>query len=555
MLTALSIRDIVLIEKLDLELGSGLTVLTGETGAGKSILLDALGLALGARGNPVLVRSGADRGIVTAAFTLPAGHAARQLVEEQGVEADGDLVIRRIQNAEGGSRALVNDQPVSARLLRQLGKLLAEIHGQHDERALMDAAGHRRLLDAFGGLEGAADEVAGAWSRLGEANAQLAAERAKLERAASEREFLEHAVAELAKLAPRAGEEARLAETRQLMMNAEGLVAVVHEAGEALDAGGLETRLNAALRKLERRREAAAGHLDEVAGALERVLVEMTEARAVLASAERNLAFDPRELEAAEERLFALRAVARKHNVTVDDLPDTQARFETALGEIEGGDRRIAGLEAKLKNAEDSYFAAAEDLSARRQEAAGRLDTAIAVELAPLKLERARFATEVASDRGAAGPNGLDRVEFKVAANPGTPLAGLAKVASGGELARFMLALKVVLASRGSAPTLIFDEIDSGVGGAVADAVGQRLARLADGLQVLAVTHSPQVAARADGHFLISKADVSDAERAVTRVNALKPDSRREEIARMLSGARITEEARAQAERLIGQTG
>jgi hypothetical protein len=306
---------------------------------------------------PVLVRSGAERGIVTAAFTLPAGHAARRLVEEHGVEADGDLVIRRIQNAEGGSRALVNDQPVSVGLLRQLGKLLAEIHGQHDERALMDAAGHRRLLDAFGGLEGAADGVAGAWSRLGEAKARLEAERAKLERAASEREFLEHAVAELAKLTPRAGEEARLAETRQLMMNAEGLVEVVREAGEALDAGGgLENRLNAALRKLERRREAAAGHLDEVAGALERVLVEMTEARAVLASAERNLVFDPRELEAAEERLFALRAVARKHNVTVDDLPDTQARFETALGEIEGGDRRIAGLEAELKKAETDYF-------------------------------------------------------------------------------------------------------------------------------------------------------------------------------------------------------
>jgi DNA repair protein RecN (Recombination protein N) len=556
MLTALSIRDIVLIEKLDLELGAGLTVLTGETGAGKSILLDALGLALGARGNPGLVRSGTERGIVTAAFALPTGHAARRLVEDHGVEADGDIVIRRIQNAEGGSRALVNDQPVGVGLLRQLGGLLAEIHGQHDERALMDAAGHRRLLDAFGGLEGVAETVAVAWSRLGEAKARLEEERAKLERAASEREFLEHAVAELARLAPQAGEEERLAETRQLMMNAEGLVSVVREAGEALDAGGgLENRLNAALRKLERRREAAAGHLDEVAGTLERVLVEMTEARAVLASAERNLVFDPHELEAAEERLFALRAVARKHGVTVDDLPDTQTRFETALGDIEDGDRRMAELEAGLKKAETDYFAAAEKLSARRQEAAGRLDKAVAAELAPLKLERARFATEVASDEAAAGPFGLDRVEFKVAANPGTPLAGLAKVASGGELARFVLALKVVLASRGSAPTLIFDEIDSGVGGAVADAVGQRLARLAGGLQVLAVTHSPQVAAKADGHFLISKADVSDAERAVTRVNALKPDSRREEIARMLSGARITEEARAQAERLIGQTG
>jgi DNA repair protein RecN (Recombination protein N) len=284
------------------------------------------------------------------------------------------------------------------------------------------------------------------------------------------------------------------------MMNAEGLVAVAREAGEALDdGGGLENRLNAALRKLERRLESAAGHLDEVAGALERVLVEMTEARAVLASAERNLVFDPRELEAAEERLFALRAAARKHNVTVDDLAETQTRFESALREIEGGERRIAGLEAELKTAEADYFAAAEDLSAKRHEAAGRLDAAIAAELAPLKLERARFATEVKSDRGTAGPNGFDRVEFKVAANPGTPLAGLAKVASGGELARFMLALKVVLASRGSAPTLIFDEIDSGVGGAVADAVGQRLARLAGALQVLAVFVMPALDAGIQG--------------------------------------------------------
>jgi DNA repair protein RecN (Recombination protein N) len=555
MLTALSIRDIVLIEKLDLEPGPGLTVLTGETGAGKSILLDALGLALGSRGAPALVRAGAERGIVTAAFAPPAGHAARRLVEEHGLEADGDIVIRRIQNAEGGSRALVNDQPVSVGLLRQLGRLLAEIHGQHDERALMDAAGHRRLLDAFAGLEPAAEVVAAAWGRLGEARARLEEERAKLERAASEREFLEHAVAELSGLAPQPGEEMRLADTRQLMMNAEGLVTVVREAGEALDGGGAETRISAALRKLERRREAASGHLDEVAGALERVLVEMAEAKLAVDAAERSLVFDPRELDRAEERLFALRAAARKHGCSVDDLAATLSRFEAALGDIDDGDRRIAGLEAALAEAESDYFAAAERLSAGRQEAAGRLDDAVATELAPLKLERARFATEVASDPAAAGPNGFDRIEFKVAANTGTPLAGLAKVASGGELARFMLALKVVLASRGSAPTLIFDEIDSGVGGAVADAVGQRLARLADGLQVLAVTHSPQVAARADGHFLISKADLTGAERAVTRVSALMAESRREEIARMLSGASITEEARAQAERLIGQAG
>jgi DNA repair protein RecN (Recombination protein N) len=556
MLTALSIRDIVLIEKLDLELGPGLTALTGETGAGKSILLDALGLALGSRGTPMLVRNGAQRGTVTAAFSPAAGHAARQLIEDHGLGCDGDIVIRRIQNVEGGSRAFINDQPVSIGLLRRLGGLLAEIHGQHDERALMDTAGHRRLIDAFGGLEAGAAAVAVAWSQLGAARAGLAEERARIERAASERDFLEHAVAELSALAPQAGEEERLAETRTFMMNAENLVSVVREADEALDAGGgLETRLNAALRKLERRRETAAGHLDEAALALERVLVEMAEARNVLATAERGLVFDPHELDAAEERLFALRAAARKHNVTVDDLPEVQARYEAALGDIEGGERRLIALEAALKQAEVDYFALAQRLSADRREAAGRLDQAVAAELAPLKLQGARFATEVASDPAAAGPGGLDRVEFKMAANPGTPLAGLAKVASGGELARFVLALKVVLASRGSAPTLIFDEIDTGIGGAVADAVGQRLARLAGTLQVLAVTHSPQVAAKADGHFLISKADETGADRTVTRVIALKADSRREEIARMLSGASITAEARAQAERLIAQAG
>ena len=555
MLTALSIRDIVLIEGLDLELRPGLTVLTGETGAGKSILLDALGLALGSRGAPALVRSGAERGIVTAAFAVPPGHAARLLIEDQGLGTHGDIVIRRVQTAEGVSRAFLNDQPVSVGLLRQIGALLAEIHGQHDERALMDIAGHRRLLDAFGGLEPAAAKVADAWGRFGEARARLDAERARLERAASERDFLAHAAAELADLSPQAGEEERLAETRRLMMNAESLASVVGEAREALGSGGgLESRLNAALRKLERKPEAHGG-LDDVVAALERVLVEMTEARQLVAAAERRLVFHPRELEAAEERLFALRAAARKHGCAVDELAAVRARFEAALGDIEDGDRRIALIEAALKRAEADYFAAAEELSAKRLKAAGRLDRAVAAELGPLKLERARFATEIVSDRASAGPSGLDRIEFKVAANPGTPLLGLAKVASGGELARFVLALKVVLASRGSAPTLIFDEIDSGVGGAVADAVGQRLARLANGLQVLAVTHSPQVAARADGHLLISKAELNGADRAVTRVSALEAGSRREEIARMLSGASITEEARAQAERLMARAG
>ncbi|WP_395689576.1 DNA repair protein RecN [Aestuariivirga sp.] len=552
MLTALSIRDIVLIEKLDIALEPNLTVLTGETGAGKSILLDALGLALGARGDSSLVRAGAERGVVTAAFTLSPSHPALLLLREQGIDTEGELVIRRIQNADGPSRAAINDQPVSLNLLRQIAGALAEIHGQHADRALVDVTAHRHLLDAFAGLEAECAEVAALWSRAAAADEALRSHRERMTRAETERDYLEHAAAELKALAPLAGEEALLADARQLMMSSEQFATALTEAEEALAGDGTSVaRLNAALRKLERRREQAGGRLDAVCAALDRVLAEITEAERTLADAHVSFRFDPRELEASEERLFALRAAARKYKCTVDTLADVRERINRDLEALGDGGRELAALEKEFARARAAFDAAAETLSTRRRKAARALDKAVMAELPPLKLERARFATAVETDAGKPGPHGIDRVEFMVAANPGTPLAPLMKVASGGELARFMLALKVILAARGSAPTLIFDEIDTGVGGAVADAIGARLARLAEHLQVLAVTHSPQVAARAGQHMLISKMEEVAGKRMVTRVQALSAQSRREEVARMLSGAKVTEAARAQADELL----
>ncbi|MBI2717511.1 MAG: DNA repair protein RecN [Rhizobiales bacterium] len=554
MLTALSIRDIVLIEKLDLTLDPRLTVLTGETGAGKSILLDALGLALGARGDASLVRVGAERGVVTAGFALPAGHTAFVLLKEQGIDCDGELVIRRIQNADGPSRASINDQPVSLNLLRQIAGAIAEIHGQHADRALVEVSVHRRLVDAFAGLERDAKAVADAWGALAAAREALDQHRALMERAEAERDYLEHAAEELRALDPAPGEETRLAEARQLMMSAEQYAEVLTEASEALAGDGTSTaRLNAALRKLERRREPAAGRLDQVCAALDRVLTEMGEADRAIAEAQRAFVFDPRELEKSEERLFALKAAARKFKCPVDELAAVALRFERELAALSDGGARLLLLENSWREAKAAYDALAEKLSNRRRAAARALDKAVVAELPPLKLERARFETRIDTDAGKPGPYGIDRIEFLVSANPGTPLAPLMKVASGGELARFMLALKVVLAARGSAPTLIFDEIDTGVGGAVADAIGARLAKLAEGLQVLAVTHSPQVAARASRHMLISKMEEvgSKPKRMVTRVQALSDHSRREEVARMLSGAKVTDAARAQADELL----
>ncbi len=554
MLSALSIRDIVLIKKLDISLNDGMTVLTGETGAGKSILLDALGLALGARGTATLVRAGADKGVVTAAFSLHGGHDVLAMLDEHGIEVDGELVIRRIQTKDGPSRAFINDQPVGVSLLKQVGLQLAEIHGQHDDRALLDGAGHRRLLDAYGDLDAQCRAVADAWQTWSDARQLLRDHEALVARAAADRDYLEHVAAELRELAPQPGEEDALATKRQVMMNAEQIADTVSEAlGVFGGDKALDARLNSALRKMERRRIEAAGTLDEACEALDRVLSEMGEAERLLMLAKSDLDFDPGELEQTEERLFALKAAGRKHGATVDQLPELAEKFETELRAIADGSRRLAELREAADAAETAYLAAAELLSAQRCEAAKRLDAAVAAELAPLKLEQARFQTGIASRIEHAGPKGIDKVAFEVATNPGAAFQPLARIASGGELSRFMLALKAVLAACGSAPTLIFDEIDTGVGGAVADAVGQRLAQLANGLQVLAVTHSPQVAARASQHMLISKMETigEDERQMVTRIVELHNDSRREEIARMLSAAEVTDEARAQAERLL----
>ncbi len=554
MLTALSIRDIVLIEKLDLDLEAGLSVLSGETGAGKSILLDSLGLALGARGDTGLVRVGCRQGSVTAAFYLPEHRQILAMLEDAGIEAGDELVLRRIQKSSGASRALVNDQPVSVSFLKSLGMALCEIHGQHEARALVDVAGHRRLLDAFGGLESKTSKVAGLWTDLASIRAELESHRAKLAKAEAEQAFLEHATTELRELAPVDGEEGKLADTRQLMMNSESFSTLVKNAQRALEGDGtLEAKLNSVLRKLEMRRDEAGGRFDEACIALDRVVVEMTEARAALETASGQFVFNPDVLENSETRLFALRALARKHKVTVDDLPALLARFESDLEAIENGEQQLAALEKRQKQALSAYLAKARDLSEARARVAGKMDKAVVAELGPLRLEKARFETQIIADEEKAGVHGIDRVEFMVSANPGAPVASMIKVASGGELSRFMLALKVVLASCASAPTLIFDEIDTGVGGAVADAIGKRLGQLSKDLQVVAITHSPQVAARADDHMLISKiSEVGGGdERSVTRVARLTGAAKREEIARMLSGAEVTDEARAQAEKLM----
>lgn len=555
MLTALSIRDIVLIEKLDISLENGLTVLTGETGAGKSILLDALGLALGGRGDSGLVRHGAAKGVVTAGFVLPRTHAALRLLEEQGIETEGELVIRRIQNADGPSRATINDQPVSLNLLRQIAGSLAEIHGQHADRALVDVANHRRLVDAFGDLEAQAAEVGRLWQTLSDLTNELVEHRSLMARAEAERDYIEHAVEELRVLDPQPDEELKLASARQVMMHAEQYAGALSEAESVLSGDSVEARLNAALRKLERRKDTAGGRLDQACAALDKVLIEMNEANRALAEARSSFSFNPADLEKSEERLFALRAAARKHKCTVDDLAVTRERFEKELTTLTDGGQQLAKLESRTAAAQRDYDAAADLLSAARKRIAKNLDKAVLAELPPLKLDKARFETQITSDAGKPGPHGVDRVEFVVSANPGTPLSPLMRVASGGELARFMLALKVILAAKGSAPTLIFDEIDTGVGGAVADAIGGRLARMAQGLQVLAVTHSPQVAARASEHMLISKMEEIGSRRMVTRVQSLSDKSRREEVARMLSGAQVTDEARAQADRLLASRG
>jgi DNA repair protein RecN (Recombination protein N) len=551
MLARLIIRDIVLIERLELDFTAGLSALTGETGAGKSILLDAFSLALGGRGDGGLVRHGQEQGQVTAVFDLPLSHPAWALARAADIDADGDLILKRTQSADGRSRAFVNDQPVSVQTLRAIGAALVEIHGQHDDRALMDPATHRALLDAHAGLEHAAGEVAAAWKAWRRAQAALAAQEARIAAARAEAEFLRHACEELARLAPEAGEEADLAARRQRMMQAEKVARELSEAHQALSGPGSPLpELSVQARRLERRAALAPELLDPPLRALSTAMDALEEAATALERALEAAAFEPRELEQCEERLFALRAAARKYNVPVDDLGALRDRHVAELASLDAGEGEVGRLKGEVEACATRYHAAASALSAARRTAALDLDAAVQAELAPLKLERARFITHVAEEPASPGEHGYDQVEFWVQTNPGTKPGPMFKVASGGELSRFMLALKVVLADRGSAPTLVFDEIDTGVGGAVADAIGERLARLGGRAQVVCVTHAPQVAAKATRHFLIAK-EMVGGERVVTRVSALTADDRREELARMLAGASITDEARAAATRLL----
>ncbi|WP_298672168.1 DNA repair protein RecN [uncultured Sphingomonas sp.] len=548
MLTALSIRDVVLIEALDLEFGAGLGVLTGETGAGKSILLDSLGLALGQRADSGLVRHGAAQASVTASFDPPA--EALRLLDTNGFAAEpGEpLIIRRTVKADGGSRAFINDQPASAALLREIGALLVEIHGQHDDRGLLAPAGHRALLDAFGRIDTAA--ASAAWAQRRAAEDALAAARAEIDTAARDREWLEHAVSELDAFAPEPGEEQALADKRRSMQRAAKVAEDLGAIADHLEGSdGALAHLRQAARVLERIAPDHAALADALT-AIDRALSEAATVEERLHDARIALAYDPRALEDDEARLFELRALARKHRVQPDDLAALADELRGRLSRLNAGEEGIAALEARVARASRDYDAAAAALSEARAAAAARLDAAVAGELAPLKLDAARFRTAIApAAPDGWGAAGKDRVEFEIATNPGAPFAPLIRIASGGELSRFILALKVALAAEGGAATMVFDEIDRGVGGAVASAIGDRLARLAGHAQLLVVTHSPQVAARGAAHLLIAKRHDGIVTR--TGVTALDDGDRREEIARMLSGATITDEARAQAERLL----
>ena len=551
MLASLAVRDVVLIDRLALELAPGLAVLTGETGAGKSILLDALGLALGARAEARLVRQGAEQASVAAVFELPGEHPARALLAEQGLADEGSLTLRRTLARDGKSRAFVNDQPVSVGLLRQLGDLLVEVQGQFENRGLLDAATHRGLLDAFGGLQAEAGRLALRWRAWRDAEA--AAVVAAADRAAPRRDedFLRHALGELAALDPRPGEEESLAAERQLLLHTGRILEALAEARQALAGrAAAEGLLATAARALERVAEKAGGRLQPLIEALERALAETDEVGRRIDALSADTELDPQRLERIEERYFALKDLARKHGREVEALPALRADFAARLAALDSGGAELERLRREAADAGAAWKTAAEALGARRRAAARRLDAAINAELPPLKLERARFQTLVeALPAEAWGAGGMERVTFLVATNPGAAPGPLARIASGGELARFLLALKVVLAALSAVPTLVFDEVDAGIGGATAAAVGERLAPLAGERQVLVVTHSPQVAARGARHWRVAKRLGQD--QALTDVAALDPAGRREEIARMLSGERVTDEARLAAAKLL----
>ncbi len=546
MLRNLDIRDVLIIDRLSLELGPGLNVLTGETGAGKSILLDALGFVLGWRGRAELVRAGATQGEVTAVFDLPPGHAAEAVLTEAGIVPDGELILRRVNTADGRKTAWVNDRRVSGEVLRALSDVLVELHGQHDDRGLLNPRGHRALLDAFAGVDlGPARQ---AWAAARAAVKALEKAETALASARAEEEFLRHAVAELDKLNPEPGEEATLDARRRMMQGAERIRADVARAFGMIGEDGAESALRDAVRWLEGAADRAEGKLDAPLAALGRALIELSEAQSGVEDCLSGLEFNPSELEALEERLFAIRALARKHNVLPDDLGGYANDLRQRLQALDAGASGIGALQRAVTLANDTYATEAKALTAARKTAAERLDKAMAAELAPLKMERAVFTTDItATDPG---PDGVDEVTFTVATNPGSPSGPLNRIASGGELSRFLLALKVCLTDENAGKTMIFDEIDRGVGGATADAVGRRLKSLAEGAQVLVVTHSPQVAALGAHHWRVEKR--VDQGQTLSTVVALPPDERIEEIARMISGDTVSDAARQAARALLG---
>ncbi|TCO72950.1 DNA repair protein RecN [Rhodovulum euryhalinum] len=548
MLRSLDIRDVLIIDRLELAFQPGLNVLTGETGAGKSILLDALGFVLGWRGRAELVRAGAAQGEVVAVFDLPAGHAARTVLDEAGLDSGDELILRRVNSADGRKTAWVNDRRVSGEVLRALSDTLVELHGQQDDRGLLNPRGHRAMLDAFGGLDADLAAVRAAWVARARADRLLAEAEGRYAALKAEEDFLRHAVAELDALAPVPGEEADLDTRRRMMQAAERIREDIARAYAALGPGeGAEGRMGDALRWLEGAADRADGRLDGAIAALSRALADLGEAVQEVETAIEALEFDPSALEMTEERLFAIRALARKHGVLPDDLAGFAEESRARLAALDAGAGDLRALQQARDQADASYDAAAATLGAARRSAAERLDSAMAEELAPLKLERAAFRTDITAAEPS--PEGRDTVAFTVATNPGAPAGPLNRIASGGELSRFLLALKVCLAKGTSPLTLIFDEIDRGVGGATADAVGRRLAGLSRTAQVLVVTHSPQVAARAAHHWRVEKRVEAGA--TLSSVFALDPGARVDEIARMLSGDTITDEARAAARSLL----
>jgi DNA repair protein RecN (Recombination protein N) len=556
MLNALSVRNIVLIDQLDLALDGGMTVLTGETGAGKSILLDALTLALGGRGDASLVRSGHDSGQVVAVLQLSAEHPARTALRDNAIPDDEDIILRRVQFADGRTRAFINDQPVSAALLQKVGAQIVEIHGQHDDRALVDVATHRAALDAFGELDTMAAKVRDAWQDLADAQEAVAAQKALVAEALAAEDYARHTVDELGKLKPQPGEEEELAERRQHLQQAERAASDVVEIDDMLNGPSAPgPALAGLMRRLMRKIDGGATLFQPLVDTLDGSLAALDRTTDALEELKREMAYDPNELEAVEERLFALRAAARKHQTTCDGLSEVLAKYSADLDTLQSGETKLVALEAAQAKAMETYRKHAEALSKGRAKSAAALGKAVGSELPDLKLGAAKFIVDHQVDPNRIAASGFDQIAFHVQTNPGTTAGPLLKVASGGELSRFLLALKVVLADRGSAPVLIFDEIDTGVGGAVADAIGRRLARLAGRVQVLAVTHAPQVAARAQRHLLIEKQAVKEGAFMRTHVKPLDTDARQEEVARMLAGAKVTDEARAAASKLLSEVG